>query len=309
MKAMLATATLALSTMPMLAQAGEHGVSHPDPTPITVAAEEQQAPQAVQPRHPAAVVNPDADIVTTTTPIVQDDASAYHPYHPGGAPYRSTLSKRPLPSQPLVEHDVDGDIVTSVPQREGEVAEGTLLKVRMNDTLSTRSTMRGSTFSATITEDVQREGRVIIPAGAVLEGSVTEVHGGKRIAGRAAIHLEPRRVTLPDGTYYMLHAQVIDTSVDHVVRVNDEGTIVRRDHPKEMLAIVSLTTGSGAVAGAMLGGGVGAVVGASLGAGASTVLWLKQDRQAALPRNTALVFSLTAPMMIRPLQDGAQVRP
>ena len=303
MKVMLTTAVLALSTIPMLAQAGEHGVSRPDPTPITVP-EDQEQPQ----RRPVPVSNPDANIVTTTN-AAQDDASAYHPYHPGAAPYASTLSTRPAAQPLLAEHDVDGDIVTSVPQREGEMAEGTLLKVRMNETLSTRSTLRGSPFSATLIEDVQRDGRVVIPAGSVLDGSITEVHGGKRIAGRAAIHLEPRRVTLPDGTYYMLHAQVTDTSQDNAVKVDREGTVLRRDHPEEMLAILSLSTGSGAVAGAMIGGGVGAVVGAGLGAGVSTILWLKEDRQAALPKNTALVFSLTTPMMIRPLQDGAHLRP
>ena len=47
-----------------------------------------------------------------------------------------------------------------------------------------------------------------------------------------------------------------------------------------------------AVAGGMIGGGVGAVVGAGIGAGVSTVMWLKQDRQAELPKDVGLVFSL-----------------
>jgi hypothetical protein len=185
--------------------------------------------------------------------------------------------------------------------------EGTLLKVRMNDALSTRTTIRGSAFTAAVAEDVQHDGSVVIPAGSVLDGMVTEVRGGRRISGRAAIHLEPRRVTLPDGTYYVLHAQVIDTSAENSVTINDEGTILRRDHAKETLAIVSATTGSAAVAGAMIGGGVGAAVGAGIGAGAGTILWLKQDRETALPKDTALVFSLTTPMMMHPMQDGAQL--
>ena len=308
MKMMLTTAALALSTVPLLGQAGETGVSHPDPTPITASSyDDQQTAQQQMARRPL-VPNPDANIVTTAPPrTVQDDASAYHPYHPGGNAYQPAAPR--LAEPVLAEHDVDADIVTSVPQREGEIAEGTLLKVRMNETLSTIKTLRGSTFTATLTEDVQRDGRVLIPAGSLLSGFVSEVHGGKRIAGRAAIHLEPRRVTLPDGNYYVLHAQVVDTSVDNAVKVDDEGTILRRDHPKEMLAILSLSTGSGAVAGAMIGGGVGAAVGASLGAGVSTILWLKQDRQAALPKDTALVFSLTTPVLMRPLQDGAALRP
>jgi hypothetical protein len=303
MRVMISTAALVLSTASLLAQAGEQGVSHPDAAPVTAASPELQI-------RPTAPTNPDAGIVTSVPAAsVQDDASAYHPYHPGDGPYKATSNSRPAASQQVAVRDIDADIVTtSVPLRPGEVAEGTLLKVRMNDSLSTVTTRLGSTFSATLSEDVTREGRVIIPAGSVLDGRVTEVRGGKRITGRAAIHLEPTRVTLPDGTYYVLHAQVVETGEQGKVKVDGEGTILRKDHPKEMLAILSLTTGSGAVAGAMIGGGVGAVVGASLGAGASTILWLKQDRQTALPKDTSLVFSLTSPMMMRPLQDGAQLR-
>ncbi|NYF80726.1 hypothetical protein [Granulicella arctica] len=304
MKVMLLTAALVLPAVPMLAQAGEQGVSHPDQAPITVSAPQDQAQSA-------SASSPDEGVVTSVpSAITQDDASAYHPYHPGAGPYQSNLVSRPT-SQPAADRadDVDADVVTSLPSRPGEVPEGTLLKARMNDSLSTKDTMRGSSFTATLTEDIQHDGRVIVPAGSVLDGMVTEIHGGRRISGRAAIHLEPRRVTLPDGTYYVLHAQVIDTSEENNVKVDGEGTILRKDHAKETLAIVTATTGSAAVAGAMIGGGVGAAVGAGIGAGASTILWLKQDRQAALPKNTTLVFSLTTPMLTHPLQDGAQLRP
>jgi hypothetical protein len=248
-------------------------------------------------------VNPDAGIVTTNAPAAsQNDDSVYRPYRPYTGAKPGLTARTP-------EHDIDADIVTDVPLKAGEMPEGTLLKVRMNDPVSTKSTIRGTAFTATITDDVQREGRVVIPAGSVLDGQVTEVRGGRRISGRAAIHLEPRRITLPDGTYYVLHAQVVDTGEDNKVSVNQEGTILRRDHPKETLAVISLATGSAAVAGAMIGGGVGAVVGAGIGAGASTVIWLKEDRQTALPRDTALTFCLTTPMMIQPMRDGAQLRP
>jgi hypothetical protein len=329
MKVVLTTAAFALSTVSMLAQAGESGVSRPDSTPITVETEGAAQPQATKasalpPSKPTAYVpyvpytapapvshpdsavnatraaqpfNPDAEIVTTNAPGHQEEDSIYKPYRP----YGSTAPTAPL--------DIDAGIVTDVPMKSGEMPEGTLLKVRMNNSLSTKDTVRGSAFSATVSNDVQRDGHVIIPAGSILDGMVTEVRGGRRISGRAAIHLEPRRVTLPDGTYYVLHAQVIDTSEENNVRVDREGTIVRRDHAKETIAIMTATTGSAAVAGALIGGGVGAAVGAGIGAGAGTILWLKQDRQTALPKDTSLVFSLTTPMMMKPLQDGAQLRP
>jgi hypothetical protein len=230
---------------------------------------------ALQPRTKAAF-DPDANIVTETT---KDSVVA--------------------------DPNEDAGIVTSVPEREGEIREGTLLKARIAEGLSTTSTLEGTTFTAPLTEDVMQNGKVILPAGSVLDGRVTEVRGGRRISGAAALHLEARNVTLPDGTKYILHAQLIDTDQMSHNKLNSEGTVVRRDHPKENLAILSLTAGSGAVAGAMIGGGVGAVVGAGLGAGVSTILWLKEDRQAALPKDSLLVFSLTTPMILKPMNGTA----
>ncbi len=81
----------------------------------------------------------------------------------------------------------------------------------MMDTLSTSSTLQGTRFSAAVTEPIERNGKVIIPVGSILEGRVTEVHGGQRISGGALLHLETRNVTLPDGTHYIVHAQMIET--------------------------------------------------------------------------------------------------
>jgi hypothetical protein len=147
-------------------------------------------------------------------------------------------------------------------------------------------------------EPLMRDGRVLIPAGAVIRGKVTEVHGGKRISGKAGIHLQPIAVMMPDGTSMGLHAQVIDTNLYGSTVVDNEGTILHRDHKKEEAGVLALTTGSGAAAGAMVGGVPGALIGAGLGAGVSTVLWLKQDRQAEIPRNTQVTFELTRPMVL-----------
>jgi len=193
--------------------------------------------------------------------------------------------------------------VTSVPEREGELREGTLLKTQILENLSTATTVEGTRFTAQLTEAIERNGRVIIPVGSILEGRVTEVHGGRRITGAAALHLETRDITLPDGTHYVVHAQLIDTGKSEF-RVTGEGTLKRKDHTKETLAVMSLTTGSAAVAGGLIGGGVGAAIGAGIGAGVSTVIWLKQDRQATLPKDVSLVFSLTTPMVLTPLSGG-----
>jgi len=152
-----------------------------------------------------------------------------------------------------------------------------------------------------------RDGRVIVPAGSLLEGRVTWVRGGKRIGGPAAIHLEPRTVTLPDGMQYVLRAQAIDTDRWDSMKVDSEGTILRHDRGQKTAAAISLSAGGGAAAGAMMGGLPGALIGAGVGAGVSTVVWLKEDRQAELHKNLGVVFSLTEPMSVAPV--SAMVAP
>ena len=51
-----------------------------------------------------------------------------------------------------------------------------------------------------------------------------------------------------------------------------------------------------------MGGVPGAVIGAGLGAGVSTAVWMRQDRQADLPKDLGVVFCLTEPMRVTPIE-------
>jgi hypothetical protein len=312
MKLPIATAALVFITIPVFAQDVRSGVSAPPPAEITTTSDDSPAAPALKPR--VSEAKPSAAKAT--------DSAVYGPY----VPYRAAGA--PAPAEPTTaafdpdanivtqtapdsaatdSASVDDGIVTSVPERAGEIREGTLLRARINEGLSTTSTLEGSPFTASLTEPIEKDGRVILPVGSTVDGLVTEVHSGRRISGRAALHLEVHDVTLPDGTHYVVHAQLIDTDQNDHSNVDREGTLVRRDHPKQTLAAMSVATGGAAAAGAMMGGGVGALIGAGIGAGASTVLWLKQDRQEALPKDSLLVFSLTTPMILKPLNNNASI--
>ncbi|WP_348266474.1 hypothetical protein P8936_10695 [Edaphobacter paludis] len=314
MKLPIATAALVLITIPVIAQDARTGVSTPPAVDITTTSDDSPASPALKPRVPDAKPSAAVPAATNST-----GSGAYGPY----VPYRAAGSAAPAPttsaafdpdasivtttipdtSEAADSPALNADIVTSVPEREGEIREGTLLKARITQGLSTTGTLEGSPFSASLTEPVEKDGRVILPIGSMVEGRVTEVRSGRRISGRAALHLQVNNVTLPDGSQYVIHAQLIDTDqMDHS-NVDSEGTLVRRDHVRKTLAAMSVATGGAAAAGAMMGGGVGALVGAGIGAGASTVLWLKQDRQEALPKDSLLVFSLTTPMVLKPTSD------
>jgi hypothetical protein len=287
---MIPVAAVVFASLPLTAQTARTGVSNPEP--VTIDADNQDASTAAKSdttRRPLTQEKPSA--AKTDVPSKDEAYGSYVPYTNPAADKIET---------PAISKDVDSQIVTQVPEGEGEINEGTLLRVRMREGLSTATTAPGTKFTAEMMEAITNHGRVIIPIGSILEGQVTAVHAGHRISGAASLHLEPERVTLPDGTIYVIHAQLIDTTLNSF-NVDREGTLKRRDRAKETLAVTALATGGGAVAGAMIGGGVGAVVGAGVGAGVSTVMWLKQERQATLDKDSRLVFSLTTPMILKPL--------
>ncbi|MDW5266001.1 MULTISPECIES: hypothetical protein [Acidobacteriaceae] len=322
MKLSIATAALIFVTIPVIAQDARSGVSTPPASDITATDDNSPATPVLTPRVPEA--KPSAAVPADSSNTNTITYGPYVPYRaagdaaPGTAPTDTSATTAAFdPDANIVTTTVpdtsaaadspsdDEGIVTSVPEREGEIREGTLLRARITQGLSTTSTLEGSPFSASLTQPVEKDGRVILPIGSIVEGRVTEVRSGRRISGRAALHLEAHDVTLPDGSHYVIHAQLIDTDQTDHSTVNREGTLVRRDHPKETLAAMSVATGGAAAAGAMVGGGVGALVGAGIGAGASTIIWLKQDRQEALPKDSLLVFSLTTPMILKPLSNNA----
>jgi hypothetical protein len=261
------------------------GVSHPDESGIVATPD----PPATPPGQPA-----------------QPDPTVYGPYRPyTGASNPATAPILRASSEPAVAPthltapmDIDAGIVTRVPGPSNALPEGTLIKIRLNQSLSTLGTALGTPFDGELTEPIERDGHVLLPAGSLLSGRVTEVHGGRRISGAATLHLQTLAVTLPDGTHYPIHAQVIDTNLFRTTKVDREGNIVRKDHVKETAAELGLSTGAGIATGALVAGPAGAVVGGVIGAGVGTTVWLKQDRQATLPTDTLITFSLDIPLVV-----------
>jgi hypothetical protein len=135
-----------------------------------------------------------------------------------------------------------------------------------------------------------------------LRGRIVYATAGNRLNGGSVIHLRPDEFVLPDGTRYHLHAQVIDT-LGSDTKAKGEGNIVANEHGKRTAAEFALGTGSGAIIGAAVGGGVGAVVGTAVGAGVVTAHWLRTNWSANLPADSTVVFSMTDPMFLNPVQD------
>ena len=288
----LAASILVLTGGPLLAQTT--GTSHPEDLDDTqsVTTPDAMTSHYVPPSH----ATPSAT-VTVTSPA---------PSNPAPVVYQRTPQVAQVPTQTASVSPIgaasnpDGQIITEVPMGPNELPIGTRLNGTLQQPISTKTTQQGTRFTATLTTDVSRNGVVLLPAGSVVYGRISHIHGGKRISGPSAIRLQPDSISLPDGTVYPILAEVID--LDHYAssHVNNEGTIVGNTHPGRTAAVLGLTTASAVVVGAVIGGGVGAVVGLGIGAGVSTVWWLKHDRQQELPIGTSIVFTLNTPLQLAP---------
>ncbi|HXB61375.1 MAG TPA: hypothetical protein VNU94_00825 [Acidobacteriaceae bacterium] len=268
----LLPAALLLAAAPLFAQTSlrAEGVSHPPATEQTIALAEMPEPASAS---ATAEAKPSADIAASP------DITTPHPMRP----------------------DPDAGIVTYVPSAANELPIGTLIKVRMNQTFDSSTAVDGTPFTAYLSEPVERDGKVIIPAGAEMRGTIQDVHSGARVFGRSSLRLQADMIMLPDGSHYIVNAQVIDTDQYRKMRIDNNGDIVHSAHVKSKSAVMTVTAGSGALVGAAFGGAPGALIGASIGASLTTVHWLRQDKTARLPVESRVTFSLTTSMPMIPL--------
>lgn len=294
-RSLAATASLLLSTPFLLAQAKPspyEGVSTPPPSDAITTTEQAPAtpPAAAAPAPaPAAKTNPDAGIIETPLPPTADDSM----------PHSAGLHSRYADAS---SDKRDEDIVTYVPGPANALPAGTVFKVRMLQDINASDTAPNTPFRGTVSEDVVRNGKVVVPVGSELRGRVVYAAAGNRLNGGSTIHLRPDEFVLPDGTRYHLHGQVIDTFGSDT-KAKGEGDIVANEHGKRTLAELGMGAGSGAIIGAAVGAGVGAVVGTAVGAGVVTAHWLRTNWSANLPAQSTVVFSLTDPMFLNPVQD------
>jgi hypothetical protein len=211
---------------------------------------------------------------------------------PCESPAAETAPPKPSP-------DADADIVTSVPTRPGELPEGTIIKIALDQEIATGQSTVGTDFSGRVSGDVVSLGKVVIPQGAQVVGKIVQVTEGRRFRSPATIRLRPEVVVLPDGSRYVLRAQVLETSTK--IRVDDEGALKPASRVKANVIKETAGIGTGAIAGALIGGGPGALVGSLIGAGVMTTNILVQSPAGVnIPKDSTLVLSLTQPMSISP---------
>jgi hypothetical protein len=134
------------------------------------------------------------------------------------------------------------------------VPVGTDLKVRLNDTLSSKESRAGDKFTATVIDPSRfDEARVY--------GHVRSIVKSGKIKGRTTMNLAFDSVTLSDGRSGVLHG--------YVTRVyGDKGGVQSESRGRQTIKRSGIGATAGAIIGAIAGGGKGAAIGLIVGGAA-----------------------------------------
>jgi hypothetical protein len=275
-------------------------ITTPDAQPQPEAKPSPAKPMTAAPAAPAAQTAPAAQLPQESAPL--DPAMGFTRPDSGDGTdagivkVESANGSQPALNQRAMASDPDGDIVHPVPLPPGTLMEGTVIRVRLLERISTNFSQDGDSFRTQVASDVVSNGQVALPAGAEIDGVVTHVTTG-HFGGRGSMSLQPQAVILPDGSHYRLYAQVTAAPGSNT-RVGNEGTVEAGSRTKKDEIEYGGGVGVGLVAGAALGGPAGALAGSLVGAGAVTLHLLMDHPQATLDKGPVLDFTLTEPLRL-----------
>ena len=159
---------------------------------------------------------------------------------------------------------------TTPPVRYFTVPADTVIRVRMDTELNSRTARVGDRFSTTVTEPVYGGGSGVdvLPVGSKVWGRVASVRrSGRRTPGQITVAFN--QVELPSGARHTINGSLTSLQADDV-NSDNESTVSGRGNRKRDAVFIGGGATTGAIIGAIAGGGKGAAIGAILGGAAGT---------------------------------------
>jgi hypothetical protein len=174
------------------------------------------------------------------------------------------------------------------------VPYGTVLAVRLTETLSSALNLPGDTFLANLAAPIVIGDRVIVPEGAGVTGRIVDARNARRFSRRSVLVIEVTHLAFNGRTYELRSSQYS-----------------KQGASRNAYAAAAITggTGVGAIIGTVFGRGKGAAIGAVLGAAAGTgVQAVTKLASAELSAESTLSLRLEAPLKVIPLSAAQRVQ-
>jgi len=182
------------------------------------------------------------------------------------------------------------------PAAEYVVSSGTHVLLRLTNSLNTKHSAVGDQVFLETAAPVYVNGRLIIPVGSYVNGTVTESHQAGRVKGKSGLNLRIDTLTLPNGVVRDFRTRVGNASDSG--KVGPEGQIEGAGGKGRDAGTVAQTTAAGAGIGSVIGaasghalGGLG--IGSAAGAAAGLAsIFASRGADVVLPRGSTLELVL-----------------
>lgn len=206
---------------------------------------------------------------------------------PQGQP--QSMPAAPAPVAPVPEMSRPAEVQPEAPRvpqfEELILPASSVIGLQLESTLSSERARLEDRIDARVTRDVLAAGRVAIPAGSRMLGSVTFVERGGKVKERARLGVRFHTLVLGDGSEVPLQTEAIYR----------DGESPAGDSAKK----IGVAAVGGAILGGILGGKKGAAIGAATGVGGGTAAVMSGDRHAASLRGGEIVTArLSSPATI-----------
>lgn len=162
------------------------------------------------------------------------------------------------------------------------VPEGTELTVRLEQPLSSRTARVEDRVEATVARPVYVDGRMVIPSGARVRGTVTQAEPAQRPTRGGRLNVSFDRLILDDGTTVDIPARVVQVREDIV-----SGETAKRG---------AIGAALGGILGRVIGGTKGALIGVLLGGAGGAITAAGDDVE--LPEGTVFTLRLERPATV-----------
>jgi type IV secretion system protein VirB10 len=181
---------------------------------------------------------------------------------------------------------------------------GTKVPLTLINSVSTKHSVEGDRIYLETVFPVVVNGKIVIPVGSSVAGTVTMIKRPGRVKGRGELYVRFDSLILPNGTTRDFRARIggMDGTAPGILD-RDEGKVTAAGNKKGDLETIAEAASAGAGAGGLIGGlgadrpGLGVGVGALAGATAGMIgVLLSRGPDAVLEKGTTLEMVLDRPV-------------
>lgn len=196
--------------------------------------------------------------------------------------------------RPDREHTVSdyGQRDTNRPRTSGalSIPNGTELRVRLNDSVSTKTGRVGDTFRATVISPSTYES-------ATIDGRIATLEKSGRVTGKTQMGLAFDSLTLPDGRSTRIDGELVQVyESENVKRVDEEGRVETGSRTRDTGVRGGIGGAAGAIIGGIVGGGKGALIGLIVGGAAGVgSVFVEGNKDLILDPGTEMVIRTAGP--------------